>query len=157
MEAKIELIKENDIADIENVIARAARQTMAIFYPDCSVEYVIETLSGQNLIDRINETHFYIVKLDDKVIGCGAIGPYCDSETESSLFNIFIDPDSQGKGFGKQLVRVLENDEYGKRAKRIEIPASITGIPFYRRLGYKFKNNELIYEDGHFKMEKYMK
>jgi len=157
MNLKIELIKENEIKDVENVIARAARQTMAVFYPDCSVEYVIESLSGQNLIDRISWTHFYVAKLDEKVIGCGAIGSFWGSETESSLFNIFIDPDYQGKGYGKQLVRVLENDEYGKRAKRIEIPASITGIPFYRRLGYKFKNDELIYEDGHFKMEKYMK
>ena len=26
------------------------------------------------------------------------------------------------------------------RAHRIEIPASITGVPFYLKMGYKFKN-----------------
>ena len=34
----------------------------------------------------------------------------------------------------------LEQDEYFLRAKRIEIPASITGVPFYLKMGYHYKN-----------------
>ena len=34
----------------------------------------------------------------------------------------------------------LEKDEYFLRAKRIEIPASITGVPFYLKMGYHYKN-----------------
>ena len=41
---------------------------------------------------------------------------------------------------GRRIVETLEQDEYALRAKRIEIPASITGLPFYRKLGYDFKN-----------------
>ena len=48
-----------------------------------------------------------------------------------------------------------EKDDLFLRAKRIEVPASMVGIPFYKKLGYKHKNNELIYEDGHFAMEKF--
>ena len=45
----------------------------------------------------------------------------------------------------------LEKDEYALRAKRIEVAASITGLEFYRKMGYDYKNGvdvpdeELLY------------
>ena len=36
--------------------------------------------------------------------------------------------------------KTLEEDEYFLRAKRIEILASITAMPFYRKMGYDYKN-----------------
>jgi len=50
----------------------------------------------------------------------------------------------------------LENDEYAKRANRIEIHAAMSAIPFYRKLGYEHKNGQLIYAEGHFDMEKFI-
>ena len=49
-------------------------------------------------------------------------------------------PDCQGKGVGKAIVETLERDPFALRAKRIEIPASITGLPFYLKMGYSYKN-----------------
>lgn len=34
----------------------------------------------------------------------------------------------------------LSQDEYFLRAKRVEVPASITAVDFYRKLGYHYKN-----------------
>nr|MBQ4320231.1 GNAT family N-acetyltransferase [Clostridia bacterium] len=59
---------------------------------------------------------------------------------ESILLTIFVLPDYQGKGIGRQIIETLENDEIFLRAKRIEIPASITAVGFYRKLGYDYKN-----------------
>ena len=39
-------------------------------------------------------------------------------------------------------METLENDEFFLRAKRIEIPASITGCQFYRKFGYDYKNGK---------------
>ena len=42
------------------------------------------------------------------------------------------------------------------RAKRIEIPASITGTPFYRKMGYDYKNGiSTPDEEGLLRLEKY--
>ena len=49
-------------------------------------------------------------------------------------------PEYQGRGIGRRIVETLEKDEYALRAKRIEIPASITGAPFYLKLGYRYKD-----------------
>ena len=83
------------------------------------------------------------IEKDDEIIICGAVGPYKECLTESSLFTIFVDSKYQGQGYGKKIIKVLENDDYYKRATRIEIPASISAIPFYIKFGYKHKNGEL--------------
>ena len=81
-----------------------------------------------------------VAEEQDNIIGCGAIGPYWGREDESSLFTIFVLPEYQGKGIGRAIIDTLEKDEFFLRAKRIEIPASITGVPFYLKMGYNYKN-----------------
>ena len=93
---------------------------------------------------------------DEKIIGCGGIGPYWGSETESALFNIFVLPEFQGKGVGRKLIETLEADEYALRAKRIEIAASITARDFYLKLGYTFKTgNDALDDEQLYRLEKF--
>ena len=54
-------------------------------------------------------------------------------------------------------IATLEDDEYFKRATRIEVPASMSAIPFYRKMGYEHKNGELVFNEGHFALEKFNK
>ena len=55
-----------------------------------------------------------------------------------------------------KIVETLEHDEFALRAKRIEIPASITGLPFYQKMGYSFKDGkETIDEEHLYRLEKY--
>ena len=112
-----------------------------------SKDYSAETISAlekkmqpSGVLERASWTHFYVAEEGGDIIGCGAIGPYWGSKTESSLFNIFVLPEYQGKGVGRKIIETLEQDEFFLRAKRVEVPASITGVGFYRKLGYEYKN-----------------
>lgn len=109
-------------------------------YPEDVIDALIELETPEHVQERAGWTHFYVAQEGDSIIGCGAIGPYWGKEDESSLFTIFVLPEYQGKGVGRAIVDTLEKDEFFQRAKRIEIPASITGVPFYRKLGYDYKN-----------------
>jgi len=93
------------------------------------------------------------------VIGTGTIAGYWGSETESILLTIFILPEYQGKGLGRKLIETLEQDEYALRAARIEIPASITAVGFYRKLGYDYKDSiaKLDPEQPFYRLEKFPK
>ena len=53
-------------------------------------------------------------------------------------------------------METLEQDEFALRARRIEIPASITGLPFYQKMGYSFKDgtNE-VDEERLYRLEKF--
>ncbi len=152
---KIVRIKDNEYEEVSKLIEKTARICFTDYYPQSEIDAVCSSLDAEGVRKRASWTHFYVLKEENKIVGCGAIGPYWDSETESSLFTIFVDPDYQGKGYGRKIIETLEQDEYFLRAKRIEIPASMYAIPFYKKMGYVHKNNELIYSDGHFAMEKF--
>ncbi|MEE1263921.1 GNAT family N-acetyltransferase, partial [Ruminococcus sp.] len=73
-----------------------------------------------------------------------------------SLFNIFVLPEYQGKGVGRKIIETLEQDEFFLRAKRVEVPASITAVEFYRKLGYEYKNGiDRPDEERLYRLEKY--
>ena len=152
----IRLITEKDYKNVADMIARSvSNSAFTKFYPQQSIDYIKKSLDADGVKKRASWTHFYVIEKDNKIIACGAIGPYWDSKTESSLFNIFVDENYQGQGFGRKIIETLEKDEYFKRAKRIEVPASMSAIPFYRKMGYEHKDGELIYDDGHFSLEKF--
>lgn len=152
---EISIIQENEIQEVSELINKTVRTCFVNYYPQSAIDKVVKSLDYEGVKKRASWTHFYVIKEKDKIVACGAIGPYWDSLTESSLFTIFVDPDYQGKGYGRKIMETLESDEYFKRAKRIEIPAGIVAIPFYKKMGYEYKNNEMIFHDGHFALEKF--
>jgi len=154
----IRLITEKDYKAVADMITRSVSSpSFAKFYPQKSIENVKNSLNEEGVKKRASWTHFYVIEEEGKIVACGAIGPYWNSLTESSLFSIFVDEDYQGKGFGRKIIETLEKDEFFTRASRIEIPASISAIPFYRKMGYEHKNGELTYTEEHFCLEKHNK
>ena len=72
------------------------------------------------------------------------------------MLTIFSLPELHGKGIVSEIINTLENDEYFLRAKRIEIPLSITGYEFYRKNGYDFKNGiKELNEQNYYRLEKF--
>ncbi len=141
-------------------VAELIRKTMCISnskdYPEAYITQGIALFTPEYVKQRAGWTHFYVVCEGEKIIGCGAIGPYWDKTDESCLFTIFVLPEYQGRGYGRLIIETLEQDEFFLRAKRIEIPASITACAFYRRFGYDFKNGIAeTDEEGHYRLEKF--
>lgn len=139
--------KNEDSTELADVIAATLRTTNIKDYSPEYIENDISFLTAEKLIERSEWTHIYVVCDGNKIVGCGAIGPYWGKEDESSLFTIFVLPEYQGKGIGRKIIETLENDEYFLRAKRIEVPASITAVGFYRKMGYEYKNGEAKLND----------
>lgn len=137
---KIRAFRSEDAAELAQVIAETLRISNG---QDYSKEYIEETVSSHSaevLIERANQGHSYVACDGARIVGCGTIAGYWGSKTESILLTVFVLPDYQGKGIGRQIVKTLEQDEYFLRAKRIEVPASITAVDFYRKMGYNYKN-----------------
>ena len=147
--------EERDAKDVSDLIRKTISISNKKDYPEDLMDQLIEIETPEHVLQRASWTHFYVVSDGDTIIGCGAIGPYWGKEDESSLFTIFVLPDYQGKGVGRLIMETLENDEYFLRAKRIEIPASITGVPFYLKMGYHYKDGISEPDDEHLiRMEK---
>ena len=152
----IRRLREEDTQAVSELIIKTMRISNVGDYTAESMEELVKTQTPEHILGRVSWMHFYVAEEAGEIIGCGAIGPYWGREDESSLFSIFVHPDHQGKGIGREIVRMLEQDEFALRAKRIEIPASITGLPFYRKLGYDFKAGKAdIDEEQLYRLEKF--
>ena len=146
----------NDAVEVSALIIKTLRTTNAKDYSAEYIENDVKAFSPEGVIERAGWTHFYVVCDKECIVGCGAIGPYWGKEDESRLFNIFVLPEYQGKGVGRKIIETLENDEYFLRAKRVEIPASITACEFYKKMGYSYKNGiDVIDEEQLFRLEKF--
>ena len=152
----IRRFSENDAKEVSDLIIKTLMITNTKDYPVERMEELAKRQQPANILERAGQTHFYVAEDSGYIIGCGAIGSYWGKEDESCLFSIFVLPEYQGKGVGRIIVETLEKDEYFLRAKRIEVPASITGLEFYRKLGYDYKNgNSEMDEERLYRLEKW--
>jgi GNAT superfamily N-acetyltransferase len=141
---------------VSELITHTLRTTNIKDYSEDLIENTAAQFTPEKVIERAGWTHFYVFCDGERIVGCGAIGPYWGSATESCLFNIFVHPTCQGKGIGRKIIETLEADEFALRASRIEIPASITGCQFYRKLGYDYKNGiKALDAEQHYPLEKF--
>lgn len=152
----IRRFQAEDAEEVSALIATTLRTTNAKDYPAEYIEKEVAGLQPEQILERAGWTHFYVACDNDTIVGCGAIGSYWGKETESSLFTIFVLPAYQGQGIGTAIIQTLEQDAYFLRAKRVEIPASITGTPFYKKMGYDYKNGIQEPDDeGLLRLEKF--
>ena len=150
----ITMVSEHDLPNIVELIHETCKVSFKKFYPDAWINYTINRQTVNRLKEKMNLLHFYVIKDNNTIIGCGAIGDYYGKLNESCVFSFFIHPSFQGKGYGKALMTTLEQDEFFLRAEKIYVPSSIPAIPFYRKMGYDFVNNKLIHDNGSFLLVK---
>ena len=145
-----------DVAEVRTIILRCLREVNAKDYPADKIAEVCGHFPVETLLKQAETAHMYVAaSASGRILGTGSIAPFWGSETESILLTIYVLPELIGHGIGSKIIRTLEGDEFFLRANRIEIPAAITALGFYRKMGYSFKDGKGIQgDDGLVRMEK---
>lgn len=153
---KIRQFKSEDAEKISQIIKRNFLEVNIKNYNSEDMQQLSNVYNSQKVLAIASYAHMYVACINNTIVGCGAISSYWGKEDESILLTIFVLPELHGKGIGSEIISTLENDEYFLRAKRIEIPSSITGCEFYRKKGYDFKNGiKELDEENHYRLEKF--
>lgn len=147
---------EGDAKEVSALIINTLKISNSKDYPAEVISELISRHRPEDILKKAEQTHFYIAEDTGKIIGCGAIGSNGQSKNESFISSIFVSPEKQGQGVGRIIMETLEKDEFFIESTVTDLYASITGLEFYLKLGYTFKNG--ITEpnkDGLYILEKY--
>ena len=131
--------EDSDAEAVANLMHRNFREVNSKDYGTEAIEALLKSHDAAFVRYVASYAHMYVFCRGEEIVGVGSISSYWGSETESILLTVFVLPEYHGKGIGRTIIRTLEQDELFLRAERIEIPASITAVEFYRGLGYDFK------------------
>ncbi|HEY8890324.1 MAG TPA: GNAT family N-acetyltransferase [Clostridium sp.] len=146
----------DDAITVSKIICKNFLEVNIKDYPKEEMEYLSEIYNSDKVLEISDYAHMYVVCIDKKIIGCGAISSFWGRQDESILLTIFVLPELHGKGIGRIIIKTLESDEYFLRAKRIEIPSSITACEFYKKMGYDYKDGIVKLDgEGHYRLEKF--
>jgi ribosomal protein S18 acetylase RimI-like enzyme len=136
---EIRRFDNEDAVVISNIIRRNFLEVLIKDYSREEMEGLSKVYDSDKVLKVANYAHMYVVCIDSEIVGCGAISSFWGKRDESILLSIYVIPELHNKGIGRKIIETLEWDEYFIRAKRIEIPTSITACEFYRKMGYDLK------------------
>lgn len=150
--------QEKDAEMVSGLICRNFLEVNSKDYGLKAMEKLAQNYNAAKVKQVASFAHMYVFEVQEQIVGVGAISSFWGSKTESILLTIFVLPEYHGKGIGRTIISTLEQDELFTRAERIEIPASITAVEFYRKMGYDFKNGiKELDGEGHYRLEKHKK
>lgn len=148
--------QEQDAEEIVRLIIRNFREVNVKDYGEKVIEQFIATHDVKWFQGIAEYANIYVFWNEGKIVGVGAISSFWGSLTESILLTIFVLPELHKQGIGSYIIDTLELDDLFLRAKRIEIPASITAVEFYRKKGYDYKNRvKELDSEHHYRLEKF--
>lgn len=150
--------EEKYVEEIVNLIIRNFKEVNIKDYGEKFIDSLVATHDVNWFKSVAEYANVYVFWNEDKIVGVGSISSFWQSLTESILLTIFVLPELHGQGIGSYIIDTLESDTLFLRAKRIEIPASITAVEFYRKKGYDYKNGiKKLDEEQHYRLEKFRK
>lgn len=88
-------------------------------------------------------TKVFVAIENDLVVGTAGIDKsWYNDDGEYWILTVFVDVRYHKKGIGRMLIDKIEKYAKQINAKKLVIPASITGCEFYHKLGYEYSNGK---------------
>jgi len=119
-----------DAAAISDVVQQSVRQGNADAYPPPVIELICANFSPGKVLERMAEREVFVGEVDGQVIATVSL-------RGGKLYSLFVAPDRQGLGIGRQLVEHIETAAARKGVRELRLSAALSARPFYERLGYR--------------------
>ena len=86
------------------------------------------------------EFEYYVAEKNNEIVGIAGYHPW------GKISGIFVEPEHQKEGIGKQLIQKIEREAKKESIDKLKVSASLTAKRFYGKLGYqtvKKKDSEI--------------
>ena len=144
----IRRFEESDVDDVyETIFKSLYNNGLKKIYEPVKFKIWEDVYTPKYIIGLAKTKHFYVAVYKEKVVGCAAV-----SIVESVAFIecVYINTDYQGLGIGKKLITACEEDEFSKKAGKINLHAVLSAVKFYQKMGFHFEKEcpEVIVDCG---------
>jgi len=126
----IRKFKSDDAAEVSKLICRSLTLVNSKDYSEENIRFMTEHFSAQTVAELAEKRYMLVALEDAKIVGTGSL---CNDH----VYTLFVDPDQQGKGIGKALMRELEALAVNKGIAVLRVPSSLTALRFYEHLKKK--------------------
>ena len=142
-----------DIPVLNELIAASVRALSPGYYTPTQIESAIKYIFGVDT-QLVTDQTYYVAEVDGQLAGCGGwskrntlYGGEQHKEIEDPLLNpakdaariraFFVHPDFARRGVGRYLIDVCEKAAKANGFTRIEMGATLPGVPLYAAVGYE--------------------
>ncbi len=143
----------DDVPVLNVLIARSARELSRGFYDEQEIASAIKYVFGVDTTLIADRTYFVVVD-GELVLGCGGwsrrralyggdqrpvgsvedfLDPHCDA---ARIRAFFVAPEAARRGVGRQLLDACTRAAQDAGFTRLELMATLPGVPFYRTQGF---------------------
>ena len=140
---KIRSATENDIGNIQALIFRNIDEVMLIVHSKNALEKVKLHTTFDVLLSQLTWKMVFVVEDENQIIATGSFANFgTNNQPKYSVSNLFVKPELHKNGIGTMLIEHLISIAKEKNAVVIHVPASRTGIAFYKKMGFETDNEQ---------------
>ena len=148
----LRLAQLDDAPELERLIAESVRKLQAGDYSPEQIEGALGTVLG---LDRqlIRDGTYFVIEADGAIVACGGWSrrrtlfgadrvpgkddAWLDPATDAARIRaFFVHPGWARRGFGTRILEACEEAARAAGFHRLELAATLTGIPLYAARGY---------------------
>ena len=132
----------NDIQAIQNIASITWPITYGKILSKAQLEYMLELIySDEALMFQINkkEQLFFLIRDVEETIGFFSIENNYKNEAITKINKLYLLPETQGKGFGKKVIEIIEKLALRNNATKLSLNVNKfnSALSFYQKIGFK--------------------
>ena len=118
-----------DLDEVRRLVCATIDACYPDAYPAEAIEYFKQYHSQAHVVDDAGEGYALVVEVDQRIIGTGTL-------LGANVRRVFVHPAYQHQGFGKLIMRVLEERAWAEGVQAVDLSSSLVSKRFYDRFGY---------------------
>jgi ribosomal protein S18 acetylase RimI-like enzyme len=138
--------EEKDIPAIRAMQERSIRVLGADFYVRADLEAFLAAFSTMDDAVVTEGHYFVLVTPGGRIVASAGWsqarpsyargGETFDART-ATIRSVFVDPEMPRQGYGREVMRITEADAFAAGIRRLVVSATLSGLSFYRAIGYR--------------------
>lgn len=129
--------RSTDLEAVRGLVYRTIDISYHVAYPIEAIEFFKAFHSDERILDDAREGYTIVLERDGRIAATGTL-------TGSHVYRVFVEATRQGRGYGKTIMRHLEEKARSSGIGAIQLDASLVSLPFYEALGYKILRDASI-------------